>query len=91
MAVRSKLHLHGMEDHGDGSKTLHFSTQYDPAIPEDQRFCEATPSGQAQLLINNPAALAQFAVGNSYYVDFTPVPEASEASKSEPEGGAAAA
>jgi hypothetical protein len=55
---------------------LTFSTVYDTAIPEDVRFQQATPSGTFTQLVDNPAALAQFELGKSYYVDFTPVPDA---------------
>jgi hypothetical protein len=44
---------------------------YDPTIPEDQRFSNATPSGGIDLFINNPAAEEQFTVNKSFYVDFT--------------------
>jgi hypothetical protein len=50
---------------------------YDTSIPEDQRFQQATPSGSFEQLVDNPAALEQFELGKSYYVDFTPVPDAS--------------
>lgn len=49
-----------------------FDCSYDSSIPEDQSFCKATPSGHCEMMIDNPAALAQLEIGKSYYVDFTP-------------------
>jgi hypothetical protein len=81
MAVRAKLTLAEVTEHswlvnGQRAKTLKFMAIYDQDIPEDQRFQQATPTGHAELQIDNPVALAQFEIGKSYYVDFTPVPEA---------------
>jgi hypothetical protein len=74
MSVRAKFVLHSITNHhwSAGSKTLHFSAQYDTTIPEDQRFQEATPSGSFEMLCNNPAALAQFELGKAYYFDVSP-------------------
>lgn len=70
--VRAKLTLSSVTDHMYGGKTLEFSTVYDQSIPEDQRFQKATPSGSFRMLVDNPAAIAQFELGKPYYVDFTP-------------------
>lgn len=76
--VRAKFKLIEIREskwHKDSpaSKTLKFSTQYDNTIPEDQRFQKATPSGNCEMQIDNPAAVAQFELGADYYVDFSPV------------------
>jgi hypothetical protein len=71
MAVRAKLTLTSVADQSWGGKTLKFSAVYDTSIPEDQRFQKATPSGSAEFTIDNPAALEQFVLGDSYYVDFS--------------------
>lgn len=73
MAVRAKMTLSSVTEHTWGGKTLKFSTVYDAAIPEDQRFQKATPSGAIEMQVDNPAALAQFTLGKSYYVEFTEV------------------
>lgn len=80
MAVRAKLRLSNIRTdqwHKDlpPQKTLRFDAQYDDSIPEDKRFQKATPSGHCELQIDNEAAVAQFEVGKSYYVDFTPAEE----------------
>ncbi len=72
MSVRAKLYLASETKHSWGGKTLKFESRYDDTIPEDRRFQRATPSASAEFLIDNPAALAKFELGKSYYVDFTP-------------------
>lgn len=82
--VRAKFNLTNIEEQritfkkdakpedGINQKFLVFQTCYDSSIPEDQRFQKATPSGCIKMQVDNPAALEQFEVGKSYYVDFTP-------------------
>jgi len=74
MSVRAKMVLTAVTDFTWGGKSLKFSTQYDATIPEDQRFQKATPSGEISMQVDNPAALAQFALGKAYYVDFSEAP-----------------
>ena len=38
---------------------------------EDKTFWQATPSGQLQMFVLNPAAGEQFEPGDTYYLDFT--------------------
>jgi len=40
---------------------------------EDNTYAKFTPSASVNLTVCNPALLGQFAVGEKYYVDFTPV------------------
>lgn len=74
--VRAKLQLASVTEHSWGGKTLRFEARYDETIPEDRRFQKATPSGHMELQIDNPMALGQFKIGDSYYVDFTNAPKA---------------
>lgn len=70
MAVRAKVTCDSVE--GNVAK---FRTVYEPDAERDAenaRFTTATPWGTIELGIDNPAALAQFAPGTHYYVDFTP-------------------
>jgi hypothetical protein len=46
--------------------------EYDHTIPEDQRFAQATPSGEILLQVDNPSARTALTLGNSFYVDFSP-------------------
>lgn len=75
MIVRAKLTVTSVTEHNNSGhgKTVELGCVYDSTIPEDRRFCEATPSGSVKLYITNPAALDQFKVGASFYLDFTPV------------------
>lgn len=38
---------------------------------ENDEFFQATPNGTIDLSIVNPAAITQFEIGKSYFVDFT--------------------
>lgn len=76
MSVRAKMVLSEVTELSwGGAKRLKFTSQYDTSIPEDQRFQKATPSASAEFLIDNPVALDQFKLGESYYVDFVAVPK----------------
>lgn len=74
MTVRAKFRLDTISAHSwhANAKTLKFSAQYDMAIPEDQRFADATPNGTFEMLCTNAAANAQFELGKAYYFDITP-------------------
>lgn len=63
-------HAYGQE----GARQYRFQAQYDPNLPEDQRFAKATPSGTLEIHVDNPSA--QFTLGADYYLDFVPVDEA---------------
>jgi hypothetical protein len=77
MTIRCKFKVMSVQDNGSTeshtSKKVTLSTQYDPSLPEDQRFTRWTPTGTLDVVIDNPVALAQLAVGADYYVDLTPV------------------
>ena len=75
MAVRAKFAVQSVKSFagGWGGKEITLAPQYDPSIPEDQRYAKATPTGQIVLTIDNPAASEQLALGKAFYVDFTPV------------------
>lgn len=57
--------------YSDASRIYKFQAMYDPDIPEDQRFAQATPSGSLEITVDNPSA--QFTCGAYYYLDFVPV------------------
>lgn len=56
-------------------RTYRFAAQYDPTVPEDQRYAAATPIGELRIQVDNPNVA--FEPGKSYYLDFTPVEEPS--------------
>lgn len=72
MTVRCKFQLAEITSTMGTAKRLKFSAVYDQTIPEDQRFQKATPWGQFEMVVDNPAALEQFVLGKSYYFDATP-------------------
>lgn len=74
--VRAKLQLNSITQHSYSKelRTLHFDAVHDTSTPENERFTKYTPSGHFDMTVDNPEALAQFELGVSYYVDFTPVP-----------------
>lgn len=70
MSVRAKVTCEGI-----AGNAVTFHTVFEPDAAKDTenaRFTTATPWGTIKLGIDNPAALAQFTPGQSYYVDFTP-------------------
>lgn len=72
MSVRAKVTYESLE-----GNTVKFRTVYESDASKDTenaRFTQATPWGTIELGIDNPAAREQFKTGESYYVDFTPVP-----------------
>jgi hypothetical protein len=79
MAVRAKMQVTGITERVWGGKEIELTPQYDQSIPEDQRFQKATPSGRITMQIDNPAAAEQLRLGRTFYVDFTPVAEATPA------------
>jgi hypothetical protein len=71
MNVRAKFKV---VENADGRIVLR--PEYDHTIPEDQRFAQATPSGEIFLQVDNPSAGAALQLGKSFYIDFSPVPGA---------------
>ncbi len=41
---------------------------------ENQSFAEATPSGNLEIYVNNPAVIGTFEPGDYFYLDIIPVP-----------------
>ena len=54
------------------AQNIRLAAQYDPSIPEDQRFMEATPTGELKFYVSNPAVINGFKIGTNYYVDLIP-------------------
>lgn len=77
MSVRAKFQLSSIKSFAwnANSKELIFTPQYDTSIPEDQRFAQATPSGEFRMQVDNPAALEKLELGKFYYFDITEVEE----------------
>jgi hypothetical protein len=74
MNVRCKMQLQQKTEFLGGNFKYAFMPQYDTSIPEDQRFCQYTPTGIFEITVNNPAV--DYKVGEFYYFDFEPCPAA---------------
>jgi len=64
-----------------------FSAQYDPTIPEDQRFAAASPSGSMTVQVDNPAVIEAWSpmLGKQFYLDLTSEDEANTPADPAPE------
>ena len=75
-AMRAKMRVNSVEDFGSSEKINFGCVTAKPFGPEgeseDNTFARYTPSGTASYQITNPALLKQYAVGQTFYVDFTP-------------------
>lgn len=72
-------HFHGEEGAKSG-ETLKFSAvgapKYDPdGLDEDNTFAKYSPAADLSIWVANPALFGQFKPGDTFYVDFTPVPQ----------------
>lgn len=74
MTVRALFRLISIEHNEGTARIFKFRCDYDPNIPEDQRFYSATPWGEITMQVNNPAVFDQWKIGDKYYADFSPVP-----------------
>lgn len=76
MAIRCKMRLEDVVRNAWGGRKAFFSCQYDQRLAEeDAAFQQATPTGSAEFVIDNPKASGQLVIGEYYYVDFHAVPK----------------
>jgi hypothetical protein len=74
MSIRCKMKLNYVVAQSWGGAKAIFNCEYDPSIiTEDKGFQKATPTGMAEFEIDNPKAVEQLVIGESYYFDITPV------------------
>lgn len=71
--MRAKFTVNSIETFSYGGQRAKLSAVYS-GTPEDNQFAKATPSGQLEITIDNPAAQGYLIPGKSYYLDFTPAP-----------------
>ncbi len=76
LTAHKKFSVYG----GRFSNTFTFTPQYDTSIPEDQRFSQATPSGEFTMVVDNPVVVEYFSknLGKQFYVDFREAPSDKE-------------
>ena len=76
MGIRAKMMLTDIVNVSGGARKAFFNCQYDPhKSPEDVSFQKATPWGQVEFIVDNPAATAHLTIGEYYYFDINPVPK----------------
>lgn len=79
MTVRAKFKVQSiMQSAGWGGHNRIFTVRLTPVMgsgpnAENAAFYAATPSGSIELGMTNEAVGEQFAIGQDFYVDFTPV------------------
>jgi hypothetical protein len=56
-------------------QTIHLQPVTSSGSEEDKKFWASTPQGKIELGCVNPEAGNQFALGQKFYVDFTPAEE----------------
>lgn len=76
MTIRAKMQLESLVPQIWGGYKVVFRCIYDgKKAPEDVSFAKATPAGICEMQVDNPEAIAQFKLGQYYYVDFSALPE----------------
>lgn len=71
MSVRAKFFVESVKPYNDEATTVRLRA-VTSGSEENKSFWKYTPSGEIQMTISNPAAVAQFVEGQEYYIDFTP-------------------
>jgi hypothetical protein len=69
--IRAKFYCERAEKPYEGTEVVSFQAVTDGS-EENKSFAQFTPSANAILSIDNPAAQGKFVQGEEYYVDFTP-------------------
>lgn len=68
-----KFTVRSLKDYGNDNKEVEMYTEYDSALPEDQRFSKFTPSGEMKFSLKNPALDGFFQPGKTYLITIEPV------------------
>lgn len=71
--MRAKFTVQEVTSHAWGSKSAKLTAVTDDGIPENQAFSKATPWGELNIGIDNPAAAVMLQPGAEVYIDITPV------------------
>ncbi len=81
--VRARFWVKEVVHHHNGHKgtvqpvTVKLAAAYNDGKGNED-WSKYTPSGEITMMVTNPAASDMFVLGESYYVDFTPVEPAAE-------------
>ncbi len=75
MAIRAKFTVTQVTHYEGGNALVTLEPRYDSAIPEDQRFNDATPAGKFEMYVANKFAIERLKPGAVFYADFNEAPE----------------
>jgi len=76
--MRAKVTVTGVTKHDNGTETIDYtpvskcSGYPEDGSDEDNTYARFSPSGSFRLQIANPNLVGKFALGDKFYVDFTP-------------------
>lgn len=79
MSMRAKVKLNNIQSPNPGQEDLVFNAVAkneaypDDGSDEDNTYAKFSPSAEFKISVCNPALIGKFTVGETYYVDFTPV------------------
>lgn len=82
--MRAKVYVSGIEKYSADSETILFSAiSKNGAYPsdgsdEDNTYAKFSPMAHFKINIANPALIGQYQLGQKFYVDFTPVEDATQ-------------
>lgn len=74
--MRAKMQVQSIKKHLYNGETLEMSAVYGGSTnDEDNSFAKTTPNGKIELMVVNPELLGVYQPGDTFYVDFIPVPK----------------
>jgi len=79
--MRAKMRVSNVQKYGETMERLSFNAvAKDSGYPadgsdENNTYATYTPSAELHMTVNNPALAGKFAIGDTFYVDFTPAPK----------------
>lgn len=82
--MRAKVYVSGIEKYGADTETIKFSaigkngTYPSDGSDEDNTYAKFSPMAHFNITIANPALVGQYHLGEKFYVDFTPVEDATQ-------------
>lgn len=82
--MRAKVYVSGIEKYSNDSESIKFSAisksggYPSDGSDEDNTFAKFSPMAHFNITIANPALLGKFQLGQKFYVDFSPVEDATQ-------------
>lgn len=82
--MRAKVYVSGIQKYSADSETINFSAiSKNGGYPsdgsdEDNTYAKFSPMAHFNINIANPALIGQYHLGEKFYVDFTPVEDATQ-------------